>query len=98
MGRLSIAQRIHVFWIAFCETWKLAVMATLPLSEREKYAQTHVFEHLKQQTLAASLELSAGRRPYHCTNAIVDAAIQARIPEYQERSVTGRAKRAEGQP
>jgi hypothetical protein len=85
MSQLSAAKRIHIVWIALCETWKLAVMATMPITEREKYAQSHVLKHLKQQTLAASLELSAGGRPYHCTNAIVDAAIQARIPEYQQR-------------
>lgn len=83
MNQLSIAKRIHILWIALCETWKLAVMATMPVTEREKYAESHVLKHLKQQTLAASLELSGGGRPYHRTNAIVDAVIQSRIPEYQ---------------
>ena len=83
MNRLSIAKRIQVMWIVLCETWKLAVMATMPVPEREKYAETHVLKHLRQRTLAASHELSVGRRPYHWTNAIVDEAIEARIPEYQ---------------
>jgi CheY-like chemotaxis protein len=61
-------------------------MATMPDQAREEYAQKHVLESLKQQTLAASFELSAGRKPYEFINAIVDAAIQARIPEYRGTS------------
>jgi hypothetical protein len=82
-NKLPLAKRIHVLWIAICETRKLAVMATLPIPDREEYAQRHVLKNLKQRTLAASLELSTGRKPYEFVNAIVDAAIQAEIPEYR---------------
>jgi hypothetical protein len=54
-------------------------MATLPIQEREEYARKHVPECLKARTLAAAMELSAGRRPYAEINAIVDAVIEARV-------------------
>lgn len=58
-------------------------MATMPIQDREEYAQKHVPEHLKRQALAVSSELSAGRRPYETVNSIVDAAIQDKIREYR---------------
>ena len=82
-NKLSLAKRIQVWWIAICETRRISLMATMPIPDRGPYAQTHVLEDLKQPTLAASAELSAGRRPYDSINAIVDAAILARIPEYR---------------
>jgi hypothetical protein len=67
------------YWIAACESWKLAGMATMSYLEREKYVQGHVLPGLKQQTLAVARELSAGRRPYDTTNMLIDAAIAARL-------------------
>ena len=58
---------------------EFALMATLPVREREEYARKHVPEYLRQRALAAATELSAGGRPYDKINAIVDAIIQARI-------------------
>lgn len=80
--RLSLLKRIQAYWMAACESWKLAGMATMPIRDREKYADRHVLPDLKQQTLAAALELSIGRRPYDSSNALIDAAIASRFPEF----------------
>jgi hypothetical protein len=79
INRLSLLRRVRAYWIAACESWKLAGMATMPNIEREKYVHRHVMPGLKQQTLAATLELSHGRRPYDSTNMLIDAAIAARL-------------------
>jgi hypothetical protein len=82
LDKLPIWTRAHVFWIVICETWKLAVMATLPVPQREEYLRQHVSENLKQPTLAVAHDLNAGRKPYESVHAIVDAAIQAKVPEF----------------
>ncbi|MGH9516771.1 MAG: hypothetical protein ACRD3P_13955 [Terriglobales bacterium] len=79
INRLSLLRRVLAYWIAACESWKLAGMAIMPNVEREKYIQRHVLPALKQQTLAATFELSAGRRPYDSINMLIDAAIAARL-------------------
>lgn len=82
--KLPLAKRIHVWWIAICETRKLAVMATMPFSAMEAYAQNQELpEHIKQLTLVALVELGAGRRPYRSVHAIIDAAIEMKIPEFR---------------
>ena len=81
-NRLSLLRRLQAYWIAACESWKLAGMATMPPSEWEEYAEKHVLPSLKQQTLAATLELSIGRRPYDSSNALIDSVIAYRLPEF----------------
>ena len=80
-NRWSIVKRIHAYWIAARESWKLAGMATMSSRDREKYAERHALPGLKQQTIAAALELSIRRRPYNFSNALIDAAIARQIPE-----------------
>lgn len=82
--KLSLANRVHVWWIAIRETRKLAVMATMPFSAMEAYARNQdVPEDIKQLTLAALVELSAGRRPYSSIHAIIDAVIETKVPEFR---------------
>jgi hypothetical protein len=80
INRLSFLRRALAYWIAACESWKLAGMAIMPDRERETYVRRHVLPGLEQQTLAATRELSGGRRPYDSTNMLIDAAIAARLP------------------
>ena len=82
MNRLSPLKRLQAYWIAACESWKLAGMATMPARDRERYAEKHVLPGLKQQALAATFELSIGRRPYRCSNALIDTVIASRLPEF----------------
>jgi hypothetical protein len=79
INQLSFLRRVLAYWIAACESWKLAGMATMPHIEREKYVQRYVLPSLRQQTLEATLALSAGRRPYASTNMLIDAVIAARL-------------------
>jgi hypothetical protein len=79
INRLSLIRRVLAYWIAACESWKLAGMAIMSDLERERYVRRHVLPGLQKQTLAATLELSAGRRPYDTTNMLIDAAIAARL-------------------
>jgi hypothetical protein len=83
ISRLSLMKRIQAYWIAACESWKLAGMATMPTRDREKYAERHILPGLKQRTLAAALDLSIGRRPYDSSNALIDAVIANRLPEFR---------------
>ena len=83
INRLSLLNRLQAYWIAACESWKLAGMATMPTGNRERYAEKHVHPDLKQQTLAATLELSLGRRPYDSIGALIDAVIANRLPEFR---------------
>jgi hypothetical protein len=82
LDKLPIWTRAHVLWIAICESWKIAVVATLPLSARQEYVRQHVSENLKQPTLAVAHDLSAGRKSYELVHAIIDAAIEAKVPEF----------------
>lgn len=82
INRLSLLKRIYAYWIAACESWKLAGMAMMPTRDREKYAERHLPPGLKQQTLVAARELSIGRRPYDSSNAVIDAVIASRLPEF----------------
>jgi hypothetical protein len=86
INRLSLLKRIYAYWIAACESWKLAGMATMPADDRERYADKHVLPALKQQTLATTRELSIGRRPYDSSNALIDAVIAYRLPEFRSLS------------
>ena len=44
---LPLGTRINIWWIVLCETWKLAVVATLPLTAREEYVRRHVSENFE---------------------------------------------------
>jgi len=58
-------------------------MATMPIRDMEAYAQRQDLpESLKQQILAVVVELSAGRKPYQSINAVIDAVIETKIPEF----------------
>jgi hypothetical protein len=82
--KLTLAKRIHVWWIVLGETRKLAFMATMPIRDMEAYAlKQDVPEDIKQLTLAALVELGAGRKPYQSVHAIVDAVIERKIPEFR---------------
>lgn len=37
---------------------------------------------LKQPTLAVAHHLSAGRKPYESVHAIIDSAIEAKVPDF----------------
>jgi len=82
--KLTLRKRIHVWWIVLCETRKLAFMATRPIRDMETYAEKQqVPERIKQLTLAALVELSAGRKPYESIHAIIDAVIETKVPEFR---------------
>lgn len=86
--KLTLAKRIHVWWIVLRETRKLAFMSTMPIRDMEAYAEKQdVPQHIKELTLAALVELSFGRKPYESIHAIIDAAIEARIPEFRALSL-----------
>jgi hypothetical protein len=82
INRLSVFRLIHTYWIAACQTWKLSGLAFMSTHEREKYVQRHVLPRLRQQTLAAALELSIGQKPYDSINMLIDAVIASRLPEF----------------
>ena len=83
-GKLTLAKRIHVWWIVLRETRKLAFMSTMPIRDMEAYAQKQdVPENIKQRTLAALVELSAGRKPYESIHTIIDAVIETKVPEFR---------------
>jgi hypothetical protein len=82
--KLTLAKRIHVWWIVLRETRKLAFMANRPIRDIEAYAQKQdVPENIKQLTLAALVELSAGQKPYDSAHAIIDAVIETKVPEFR---------------
>ena len=82
--KLTLAKRIHVWWIVLRETRKLAFMANMPIRDMEAYAHKQdVPEYVKQLTFAALVELSFGRKPYDSVHTIIDAAIETKIPEFR---------------
>jgi hypothetical protein len=82
--KLTLAKRVHVWWIVLGETRKLAFMSTMPIRDMEAYAEKQdVPQNIKQLTLAALVELGAGRKPYQSVHAIIDAVIEAKVPEFR---------------
>lgn len=82
--KLTLAKRIHVWWIVLRETRKLAFMASRPIRDMEAYAERQdVPQYIKRLTLAALVELSAGRKPYESIHTIIDAVIETKIPEFR---------------
>jgi hypothetical protein len=97
--KLSLAKRIHVWWIAVSETRRLAVMATMPIRDMEAYAQKqNLPESLKQQILAVVVELSAGRKPYRSINAVIDGIIETKVPGFRTSYQPPQIRRFHSQP
>ena len=97
--KLSLSKRIYAWWIAVGETRRLAVMATMPIRDLEAYAQKqNLPERLKQQILAVVVELSAGRKPYRSINAVIDAIIETKIPEFRISYQPSQIRRFHSEP
>lgn len=86
--KLSLAKRVHVWWIVLRETRNLAVMATMPVRDIEAYAQFQALpEKIKQLIPATLFELGAGRKPYEAVNAIIDAFIERSVPDFRHSMI-----------